>query len=226
MSELQEHSVKKSLDQRNQRIMLIVGTTLIALAVAIWLYFGSSNNGQPIKIQRPMIQFNAMGDPNASVQIIEYSDFQCPYCALFVRKTEQQIIDSYIKTGKVHFEYRSFGGFAGLESVRAAEAAYCAGDQGKFWNFHDFLFENQKGENSGNFSDDRLTGFAKQLGLDMNQFDNCFKNNLYLDQVTQDGKDAAAAKIRATPSFLINGVLLEGAQPFSAFQAQIEPLLK
>jgi protein-disulfide isomerase len=182
---------------------------------------------------RPTIKFNATGDPNAPIKIDEYSDFQCPFCRNFVDNTEESLLEKFVSTGKVYFVYHTFGEFIGPESSSAAEAAYCAGDQGKFWDMHDILFANQAGENAGAFTDRRLIAFAEKLNLDMTVFQSCFNGNKYKDLIMQDGKDGLAAGIKATPSFVmsysVNGAvktkLIEGAQPIDAFQTEIEAAL-
>jgi protein-disulfide isomerase len=229
MSKRQELREKRRKESQNQRLIVIFGVIGLALVIGLAIIIPQitpvGNIAQHQPMNRPQVAFNAMGDPNAPVKIIEYSDFQCPYCARFTKETEQALIDAYIATGKVYFEYHSFGAFIGQESVRAAEAAYCAGDQGKFWEMHDTLFANQKGENQGDFADKYLNAFAKSLSLDMNAFNDCFNSGKYANQVSKDGTQAAQAGVQATPSFVINGKLLEGAQPFSAFQAAIEAAL-
>src|SRR3990167_3005650 len=87
-----------------------------------------------------------LGDQNAPVTIIEYGDYQCPFCGKFFKETEPTLRENYIKTGKVKFVYRDFA-FLGQESLWAANAAQCAGEQGKFWEYHDYLYGNQNGEN-------------------------------------------------------------------------------
>ncbi len=169
---------------------------------------------------------NTMGDPNAPVKIVEYADFQCPYCRMFWQETEPQIVENYVKTGKVYFEYHSVGAFIGPESASAAEAAYCAGDQGKFWAYHDMLFTNWTGENVGDFTNANLEKFASSLGLNQAQFNDCLTSGKYAARVQDDVNSARAAGIHATPSFLINGKLLQGAQPYSAFQQAIEAALQ
>ncbi len=169
---------------------------------------------------------NTLGDPNAPVKIVEYADFQCPYCERYWRDTEPRIIEQYVKTGKVFYEYHSVGGFIGPESAAAAEAAYCAGDQGKFWQYHDTLFANWTGENVGDFSNDKLLQYAASVGLDEGAFSGCMSRGKYANRLLQDVADAKAAGIRGTPFFLINGKPLEGAQPFSVFQTAIEAALQ
>jgi protein-disulfide isomerase len=128
---------------------------------------------------------------------------------------------------------RAKGTPAKTESQDAALAAYCAGDQNKFWDMHAHIFANALGEDVGSFTDERLKGIAEQAGLDMNQFNSCYDSGKYDDRVQQDFEDGAAAKINGTPGFLVtytvNGEtkteLIEGAQPFTAFQQKLEAIL-
>ena len=187
---------------------------------------GSGNVDLPEPRQHPMAESNRMGDPNAPVKIIEYADFQCPYCVRYWQDTETQIIENYVVTGKVFYEYRSMGEFIGPESAAAAEAAYCAGAQNKFWEYHDILYANWSGENVGDFTDAKLRAFAAALGLDQNAFDQCMSSGKFADRVQQDAANAKAAGINGTPAFLINDQLLQGAQPYSDFEQAIEAALQ
>lgn len=180
----------------------------------------------PSPASHPAQHANTMGDPNAPVKIIEYADFQCPYCRAFWQDTEPQIVETYVKTGKVYYEYRSVGAFIGPESASAAEAAYCAGDQGEFWQYHDLLYTNWTGENVGDFSSANLQKFATSLGLDETAFNGCLSGGKYLERLQQDVNNARSAGVRATPSFLINGKMIKGAQPFPVFQQAIEAALQ
>ena len=173
----------------------------------------------------PMADANQMGNPDAPVKIIVYSDFQCVYCMNYWDETEPLIIENYVKTGQVYYEYRSFGDFLGLESATAAEAAYCAGDQGQFWAYHDIIFLNWTGEGEGDFSQARLDAYAEALGLDVKAFSDCLENGKYQYEVEEDVTNANADGIHATPSFLINGELVEGALPYSVFEDKIEAAL-
>lgn len=234
MSKRQELREKRAREERTRNILIVVGVAILALAVVLLIALPSITEAmKPVGeikehplMNRPQVKANTMGDPNAPVKIIEYSDFQCPYCGQFTLDTEQKLIDAYIATGKVYFEYHSFGDFIGAESARAAEAAYCAGDQNKFWEMHDIIFANQSGENQGHFSDKFLTVLAEKVSLDMGQFTDCFKNGKHADTVKQDGVAARQAGVKATPSFTINGKLVEGAQPFEQFQKEIDALIK
>jgi protein-disulfide isomerase len=185
----------------------------------------SGDNLIPESETYPFADANTLGDPDAPVIIIIYSDFQCIYCMNYWEETEPQIIENYVATGKVYYEYRSFGDFLGPASATAAEAAYCASDQDKFWEYHDLIFQNWAGEGSGDFSPNRLRDYADTLGLDVNDFSDCLEKGAYKSQVEQDVSNAQADGISATPSFLINGKLVEGAQPFSLFESEIEAAL-
>ena len=165
------------------------------------------------------------GDPNAPLTIIEFADFQCPYCGRFFAQTEPQIDKQYIQSGKVRFGYFDFA-FLGQESNWAAEAAECAADQNKFWEYHDMLYSSQSGENQGAFNKDNLKKFAKDLKLDTSAFNNCFDSGKYTQLIQDDSNTASSIGVRSTPTFLINGQPLIGAQPFEAFQRVIHPLLK
>lgn len=168
------------------------------------------------------VQGNAMGDPNAPVVIEEFSDFQCPYCRQFALQTMPLIIENYVETGKVYFVYRTLGDWLGPESQLAAEGAYCAGDQGKFWQYHDALFANQ---GKVSFSASNLLQMAEAMNLDMDAFASCVQDYTYREQVNQDLQEGLRAGVRGTPTFFINDKLLVGAQSFSAFQQVIETAL-
>jgi protein-disulfide isomerase len=238
MSKRQEMREKRRRQEITNRIIAIVAISLGALLLAfLFIWPNLKPVGDiivPDSNPRPQANFNTMGDPNAPIRITEYSDFQCPFCAKFWKETEGRLVETYIATGVVYFEYRSFGGFIGRESARAAEAAYCAGDQNKYWEMHDIIFGNLTGENVGAFTDRRLEAFAEKLGLDMTAFNDCFSSGKHAGLVEQDGLDGQKAGIKATPSFVltytdasgqVQTVLLEGALPFSTFQTEIEKAL-
>jgi protein-disulfide isomerase len=142
-------------------------------------------------------------------------------------------METSVADGTVYFVYHSFGEFIGSESASAAEAAYCAGDQEKFWEMHDIIFANQSGENAGAFVDKKLIAFAEKLNLDMTKFKSCFNGNNYSDLIFKDGKDGLAAGIKATPSFVmsytVNGEvktkLIEGALPYDSFKQEFDAAL-
>ncbi len=134
------------------------------------------------------------------------------------------VLQSYIDSGKVNIVYKH-SAFLGQESVWAAQAAECAADQGKFWEYHDLLFDKQNGENVGTFTKENLIAYAKELGLDSTKFDPCLQNDVTLQRVISDTQEGRQAGVTGTPTFFINGKPLVGAQPAQAFQTQIDALL-
>ena len=166
-----------------------------------------------------------LGNPDAPVTVIEFSDFQCPFCGRFHKVIEKQLIDKYVKTGKVKFVYRDFA-FLGEESQWAAEAAECADEQGKFWDYHDYLFEHQNGENQGAFEKENLIKFASILGLDMTKFKECVDSGKFTQEVRKDMEDGQQSGVRGTPATFIGGKMISGAQDISVFQSAIEEAMK
>ncbi|MCK6584163.1 MAG: DsbA family protein [Anaerolineales bacterium] len=165
------------------------------------------------------------GDPDAPVTIVEFADFQCPYCGRFFTQTEPLIDEQYMQSGKVRFGYFHFA-FLGPESNWAAEASECAADQDKFWEFHDKLYGSQSGENQGTFNKDRLKKFAEELGLDTKAFNECLDSGKYAQLIRDESSTASSIGIRSTPTFLINGQPVIGAQPFDIFKQTIDGFLK
>jgi len=157
------------------------------------------------------------GDPNAPVTIVEWSDFECPYCGRFYEQTKGQIDEQYIRTGKVKFVYRDFPLSFHANAQKAAESAECAKAQGKFWEMHDKLF--QSGVQGGVAS---FKQYAQALGLDTAKFNSCMDSGETVAEIQKDTQDGVAAGIRGTPGFVINGQMVSGAQPFQAFQQIIE----
>lgn len=249
-SKRQERREKMRKQEQGQRLIWLGVIVVLAAAVVglmIWNQAKPIASLVPVETkERANIDRNSMGDPNAPVKIEEFSDYQCPYCKQFAENTEPLLEQYYVNTGKVHFTYRSAGNWvsgnvahyagtpAKTESQDAAAAAYCAADQGKYWEMHDSLFANNRDvEDQGSFDPRRLTEIAKSIGLDMTAYQSCFDSGKYKDQVAQDYKDATAANIQGTPffvlSYTVNGQTktqtIDGAQPFSEFQKQIEAAL-
>ncbi len=212
---------------KNKGLKITIGVLVIVLAISVFGNFGKDdsgtgnvvNNNVPgtSRVQVSVDDDTVKGDSNAPVTIVEFSDFQCPYCARFYTQTLPQLEQQYIDTGKVKFVYRDFPLASHQQAQKAAEAAECAGDQGKYYEMHDILFES--GVNGGV---DSFKQYASSLSLNTGEFDDCLDSGKYTDEVKNDLKDGQAAGVRGTPSFFINGVPLRGAQPFSAFQEIIE----
>jgi len=228
---LEERRAQRRKQKRLTIIMVVLGAGLIISAALLLL----SNTNQvdltlneivrPDLEQPPLADGAAMGDPEAPVKIINYSDFGCSYCADFAETTEKQLAESYVANGDVYFEFRSVGPLLGAPvSVQAAEAAYCAGDQNALYPYKDLIFANQR-QLFINVEADiapTLVTFAQLLELDEEQFSDCLDSGKYSDRVAQDEVDARQAGVQGTPSFLVNGELLRGNQPFANFQQIIQ----
>ena len=164
----------------------------------------------------------ALGSKSAPVTIIELSDFQCAFCAKFWRETLPRLDAEYVKPGKVRLVYRHLA-ILGAQSVTAAQAADCAGEQGKFWEYHDVLFASR-----GPFAltNGRLKDYAREIGLNAQEFGRCLDSGKYAQKVKDETIMGLSLGARATPVFLINGMMLVGAHPFETFQEIIETELQ
>ena len=180
----------------------------------------------PEAYEYPSPDDHAIGDPDAPVVIEEFSDFQCPFCRRFHDETFRRIVEEYVQTGKVYFVYRHFPvvdrNDPAQESHAAARAAICAGRQNRFWDYQDILFANQNGENIGDYTERRLAAMADELGLDLDAFNACYGSQDAQAAVAADALFASQKGLSSTPSFLINGKALLGAQAFEVFQQAIE----
>lgn len=160
------------------------------------------------------------GDPDAPVTIVEWSDYECSFCARFYDQTLGQINEAYIKTGKVKFVYRDFPLGFHQQAQKAAEAAECAGEQDKYFEMHDMLFESGVAGGVAAFKQ-----YASTIGLDTDSFNTCLDSGEMASEVAADMKAGSAVGVSGTPGFIINGELISGAQPFSVFQQAIENAL-
>lgn len=160
----------------------------------------------------------AKGSESAAVTIIELSDFQCSFCGKFWKETLPRLEAEYIKPGKVRLVYRHLA-ILGTQSVAAAQAADCAGEQGRFWEYHDRLFASM---GPFAFTNGRLKAYAAEIGLDTDLFDRCLDSGKYLQKVKEETAIGLTLGARATPLFLINGMMLVGAHPFETFRQIID----
>ena len=147
---------------------------------------------------------NTPGPKTALVTLEEFGDFQCSHCVDFALGMGRQVKEEFVSTGRIQFRFRHYP-FIGEESFRAAEATECAADQGKFWEYHDTVFENWEGVNEGHFSDGKLKGFASTLGLDRASFDACLDDGKYRAKVAADVADGERRGVRGTPALFLNG---------------------
>ena len=230
---IRERQRKRKKQQRMTTILVVSGVALIIAAILMLPTIQRSLTPiggivVPELFPRPNASGNAMGDPNAPVVIEEFSDFGCGHCANFAETTGKLIAEEYVASGQVYYVSRTVGSMLSqTTSPQLSEAAYCAGDQGKYWEYHDLIFANQITLYSSQSVpvDAYMQSFAKELLLDMDAFDACLDGNKFEEQLQGDQLDAVQAGINSTPSFLINGQLIIGNRPLEEFQAVIEATL-
>ena len=222
---------KKKQKKKDITPFIIIGVVVVVvLAVVILTQFKPVGEIiEPTFHAATITDGLTMGDPNAPVKIIEFADFQCPGCGGYWSSMEADIITQYVETGKVFYTYAPFS-FVGSfvqnnpwdESIKSAEAAFCANDQGKFWEYRDYIFANQSGENQGAFSRERLLAFAKKLSLDEKTFKECLDSDTHYQDVMDANDYATSMGITSTPSLMVNGEVVE----LSNLVTKIEEALK
>lgn len=164
----------------------------------------------------------AVGRTDAPVVLIEYADFQCPFCGRFARETEPELVRKYVEKGVLRIEWRNFPVF-GQESEQAALAAWAAGRQQKFWDFHELLYAEDRERNSGAFTADRLVDFARRAGVpDLEKFRADMAGEAARQALARDKEEGYRLGVTSTPAFLVNNTPILGAQPTATFTDAVE----
>jgi protein-disulfide isomerase len=235
----------------NNKKVFFMGLVITAIAIsgiAIFLYYAAvhkvniniNNNDQAVRaalikeISNPTYtSAPALGSNKAKVTMVEFGDYQCHFCAAFQRNTKHSIIQNFVNTGQVRFLFKDFtindkpGNKA---STLAAEASYCAADQGKYWQYHDEIYKNSKGENVAWVTKDILKQFASNVKIpNIKKFSECLDSQNHSNIVEQNDNLASSIGLQATPSFILlstaksqqEPLLIDGAQPYSVFQQAI-----
>jgi protein-disulfide isomerase len=175
----------------------------------------------------------SLGSPDAPIKMTQYEDFQCPICLGYTAGEEPAIIKEYVTTGKVQLTFKNFP-LLGLESTRAASAAYCATQQEKFWPLHDALFliqakagqDTNEKKNVGRFSDDNLKQVASDVGLDRTKFDSCLDSPDTTKAVSDQQREATGLGINGTPGFTINGTPQQGRLSIEEWRKTLDDAYK
>ena len=171
-----------------------------------------------------------LGNPSAQVTIVEFGDYQCHQCYNWFHNTKPTVFQNYVDTGKVNFVFMDLA-FLGMDSPKAAQASYCAEDQGKYWEYHDQLYTAQESQiDNGWANSQRLKAFAFSLGLDMELFDSCLDSGKYAKRVQYNIAEAKKLGASGTPTFFIIGPdgqqqKLVGAQPYSVFKQVLDSMI-
>jgi len=188
-----------------------------------WLLWGQTSDSTSVTVKDDVKRYDvptagnpSQGPENAPVTIVEFSDYQCPYCVRWYQEVYTQLMKDY--KGKIRFVYRDFPLYSiHPEAQPAAEAADCAGEQNAYWQYHDALFGQKDGLGAQAY-----TQYASELGLNVDQFNNCVSEHRFKTEVDADFKFATSLGVSSTPTFFVNGLAVVGAQPFEVFQQIID----
>ena len=213
---------KRAPDSGRRRAWAVfaVSALMALLAAVAAIFLGGTSQQKPAQVG---VELGAptRGDEGAPVVMVEYADFQCPFCGKFARDVEPELVKKYVESGTLRMEWRDFP-YLGQESVNAALAARAAQEQGKFWEYHDLLYRNQGSLNSKAFSDEKLIAFAEEAGLDTKRLESDFTSGKYERAVSRDLQEGSSKGIVGTPTFLINDEMLVGDQPTEVLEEAIE----
>lgn len=208
------------------KILSGVGVVTLILVVGAAFIMGGSSSQTQNQLADPKIlvreDSNKIATSSAKVTLVEFGDYQCPAC-----KAAEPIIKQLLndEKGKINFVFRSFS-FLGPESTWAAEAAECAVPEGKFWDYHNYLYEHQGAENSGVFSKEKLENFAAILNLNTEQFKFCLETDKYSQKVAGDLADGKELGVNSTPTFFLNGEKMVGVSSYSDLKSKVEAVIR
>ena len=219
---------------------IIVGGAFVGIVIVVVILFtsfqaGWDNNpgGMGMKTVLTVNLENgspALGSESAPITIVEFGDYQCEACYAWFHHTRDTLIENYIETGKAKLVFVDLP-FLGRDSITAAQASYCAEDQGKYWEYHTMLYTFQDGHPDSGWADrDRLNAFASSLDMNMDEFNECMDSSKYKIRVKANYDEAVKNGAQSTPTFILisqdgKTEMFAGAQPYSVFAATIESML-
>lgn len=225
---------QKSKKIKSKNSKLIVGVIVAVIIVSVVLIASSnnaSNNNQGTKLSIDSTKGSPiLGSESAQITIVEFGDYQCPFCQKWNQNTKPLIEKNYIVTGKIKLVYVDFP-IIGPDSIKAHAGSYCADEQGLYWQYHDFLYSNQGQENNGWTNQNNLKNLVSGInGLDTDSFSKCLDSGKYEDRVKENKNIATKNGATSTPYFIIiepdgNRIPISGAQPYSVFQETIDEIL-
>jgi protein-disulfide isomerase len=235
---------REAAQKRRQLLLALGGAVAIALLAVVAIVIATRpDEGSDLP---PMVAVSdpypgipqstkLLGDPNAAIRLVEYGDFQCPVCQQFDQQVVPDLVQRYVASGLIAFEFRDYlvidgnlerqrGDDYDRESLRAAAGAMCAGDQGQYWAFHASLYRNHTGEGVGDFSEARIDQLAATMGLDTAAFDQCMASGNYQDAVEQQSAAAQVSGVTGTPTFMIGDQQIPNGTA-DAMSQQIDAIL-
>ncbi len=213
----------------NQKYFLVIPVLIGIITGSFMAFYPSPEVTENGLTKTKLIQDGSpiLGNPSAPITILEWGDYQCTFCYRFHDTTLNTLEQDYIQTGKVNLVFKDFP-LNGPDSILAAEASYCAHDQGKYWEYHDELYKNWGGEKTGWITSWSLNAFGSTVGLDLDQFNQCLDDHKYQDKVDALYEFGKEVGIDATPSFLIFNdekiIKIRGNQPLETFLRTIDDL--
>ena len=230
-----ENQKKSEHHARSKPRPVVLGASFFLLPVFFLLGFGSAwliwgrDPSQAVAVQPQPAEAEtfqrvnvsadddpAVGPANAPITIIEFSDYQCPFCQRWHADTFDSLLKAY--PDQIRFIYRDFPLYSiHPQAEPASEAANCANAQAKFWEYHELLFSDKM-----DLSPEAYSAYASEIGLDLGKFEECLASDQYIPEITADYKYASKLGVSSTPTFFINGIMIVGAQPLSVFQSVID----
>jgi protein-disulfide isomerase len=200
-----------------ENLIAIVIVAIVAAGVGLWVYTQATATPAPVdnaRVQVPISVSPSFGDADAAMTVVIFSDFECPYCGEFARSTFPKVKEQFVDTGQIRFVFKHFPISTHKYAEQAALAAFCADQQGKFWEFHDTLFANQE-----SLTLDDLAVYAGDLGLDKEQFDSCMETSGAA--MLRDRTLGEQLGVTGTPTFFFNGRKVVGALSAEEFAQEI-----
>jgi protein-disulfide isomerase len=209
--------------KRNPAVLLLVVVAAVLVVIIGIVLLQNQTARKPVEISGRTGVGTVWGPQDARVSIVAYSDFGCSHCRNFALDQGKKLRAEYEATGNVRFEYKHFI-ISPPDTANAANAAECAADQGRFWDYHDLLFS-QQGVSASPFAKDSLKQYAVKLGLTSQLFNQCVDSDTHLDKVYRDSAVGRDSGVQGTPTFFINGKEITGDVPYSQFKAEVEAAL-
>jgi len=211
----------------------IIAVVIVGIVGAYFASTSTENSNQDVTRTHGAVSTamgsSILGNPSALITIVEFGDYQCHQCYNWFHNTKPAIFENYVDTGKANFVFVDLA-FLGKDSPKAAQASYCAEDQGKYWQYHDILYNSQESEiDNGWAGPERLKAFAFSLGLDMELFQSCLDTGKYSKRVQYNIDEAKKHGVKGTPGFFIVGPndqqQIGGAQPYSVFKQVMDSMI-
>lgn len=208
---------QREKESRKRTITLLIGAFVLVAAILLVYFLPRMLNVSKVEGYANQ-SGQSVGDPNAPVKVVEFSNFGCSYCRKFALESEEQLVKDYVDTGKVYFTYTVFQ-FSEDETFKAAEAAYCAGEQNRFFEMQKLLYENAGF--AGAFADSSISSYAKQLGLNTTEFNQCMESDAQLANIRSDTEYARNLGITGTPMFDVNGTIVYSTTLIETIEAAL-----